>query len=88
LSPRERADHYFKFNMDALLRGDIKSRYEAYAVARQWGWLSANDILEIEDRNPIDSGDVYLQPLNMIPSGTPPEMYLKSAQSGGNQNAA
>ena len=32
------------FNVDGLLRGDIKSRYDAYAVARQWGWMSANDV--------------------------------------------
>lgn len=73
LSPREQVDHYWKYNLDALLRGDIKSRYEAYAVARNWGWMSANDILDLEDRNPIDKGDVYLQPMNMVPAGTPPD---------------
>lgn len=62
-------DTYFaEFIVDALLRGDIKSRYEAYAVARQNGWLSANDIREMENMNPIDGGDVYLVNGNMIPA--------------------
>jgi hypothetical protein len=47
------------------LRGDIKSRYQSYAVARQWGFLSANDIRRFENMEPIDGGNVYLQPLNM-----------------------
>jgi HK97 family phage portal protein len=64
---------YFpEFNVDALLRGDIKSRYEAYAVGRNWGWLSANDIRSLENLNPVDDGDEYLQPLNMVRAGTPP----------------
>ena len=41
-----------------------------YAVAQQWGWLSANDIRRMENMPPIDEGgDVYLQPLNMSPAG-------------------
>lgn len=60
---------YPEFLVDALLRGDTKSRYEAYAIARQWGWLSANDIREKENLNPIDGGDDYLVPLNMVPAG-------------------
>jgi HK97 family phage portal protein len=81
LSPTEQDTYYFKFNLDALLRGDIKSRYEAYAIARQWGWLSANDILDLEDRNPIANGDVYLHPMNMVPAGTPTALYLKGAKN-------
>lgn len=57
--------YYFKFNTDALLRGDIKTRYDAYAVARQWGWMSANDVRELEDLEGIKNGDMYLVPLNM-----------------------
>jgi HK97 family phage portal protein len=85
LTATEQRSLYFKFNLDALLRGDIKSRYEAYAIARQWGWLSADDILETEDRNalPDKQGKVYLQPMNMVPAGTPPAMYLKGAQQSG-----
>lgn len=69
---QERERYFVKYNMAALLRGDIKSRFDAYAVARNWGWLSVNDIRELEDLNPIDKGDIYLQPLNMVEAGTPP----------------
>ena len=46
-----------------------KARYEAYATARQWGWLSVNDIRDLENLNPVEGGDIYLQPLNMVQSG-------------------
>ena len=61
--------YYPEFSVDALLRGDIKSRYEAYAVGRNWGWLSANDIRSLENMNPVEGGEVYLQPLNMNLAG-------------------
>lgn len=63
--------YYFKFNLDALMRGDLQSRYTAYATARQWGWMSINDIRHLEDMNPIDGGDTYLQPLNMVDTNNP-----------------
>lgn len=52
------------------MRGDYKSRMEGYAIARQNGWMSANDIRELENQNPIpaeDGGDAYLCNGNMIP---------------------
>jgi len=58
--------HYIRFNMEGLLRGDIKSRYEAYTKGRQWGWISANDVRRFENLAPIEGGDAYLQPLNMV----------------------
>jgi HK97 family phage portal protein len=64
----ERKRYLAEFNVDGLLRGDIASRYQAYAVGRQNGWLSANDVRRRENLNPIDDGDVYLVPLNMIPA--------------------
>lgn len=57
---------YLKVNVAALQRGATKDRYLGYAVGRQWGWLSGNDIRRLEDLPPIDGGDTYLQPLNMI----------------------
>jgi HK97 family phage portal protein len=63
-------NYFIRMNMDGLLRGDISSRYSSYAVARQWGWLSVNDIRKHESLEPIDGGDVYLQPLNMVEAGT------------------
>lgn len=63
---------FFEFNLAGLLRGDIRSRYQAYAVGRQWGWLSVNDIRRLENMNPLPEGDTYLTPLNMAPAGEPP----------------
>ena len=54
-----------KHNFGALLRGDLKSRYEAYRIARETGTLNANEIRALEERNPIPDGDVYLVPANM-----------------------
>jgi len=70
LTEAERERFFFKFNLNALLRGDVAARFTAYAVGRQWGWLSANDVRRLEDLNPLPSevGDVYLSPLNMIPA--------------------
>lgn len=63
------SDLYCEFNVDGLLRGDIKARGEYYTKARQWGWLSANDIRRLENMEPIDNGDLYLTPLNMQAAG-------------------
>lgn len=64
-------NYYAEHLFDALLRGDLKSRYDAYAVGRNWGWLSTNDVRRKENEDPIPGGDVYLQPLNMVPAGRP-----------------
>ena len=65
---------YFRFDLSALLKGDLKSRFDSYAVARQWGWMSANEIRALEDQNPIEGGDIFLKPLNMgdLKDPTPP----------------
>lgn len=64
------SEYYIRFNMEGLLRGDIKSRYEAYTKGRQWGWISANDVRRFENLAPIEGGDAYLQPLNMTEVGS------------------
>ena len=59
----EKRSMFTKFNVDGLLRGDYASRMTGYATARQNGWMSANDIRELEnlDRIPADlGGDLYL----------------------------
>ncbi len=68
LSESERKSYFVEHLVDGLLRGDIQSRYQAYATGRQNGWLSANDIRELENMNPVDGGDIYLVPLNMVPA--------------------
>lgn len=58
---------FAEFNVLGLLRGDIAARYAAYAIGRQWGWLSADDIRSFENMNslPDGTGQTYLTPLNM-----------------------
>ena len=68
LLPSEKRKYFVKFNVDGLLRGDYASRMNGYAVARQNGWMSANDIRELEDMNRIPAelgGDLYLVNGNM-----------------------
>lgn len=66
LDADERREFFVRFKPEVFLRGKTLERYQAHAIARQWGWESVNDILEIEDRNTIGpGGDIYLSPLNM-----------------------
>ena len=70
LTPEEKNLYYVKFNVEGLLRGDYQSRMNGYAIGRQNGWMSANDIRELEnlDRIPAEEGgDLYLINGNMLP---------------------
>ena len=70
LSADEKSRYFVKFNLEGLLRGDYQSRMNGYAIGRQNGWMSANDIRELEnlDRIPAeDGGDLYLINGNMLP---------------------
>ena len=67
-SETEKRQYFAKFNVDGLLRGDYQSRMNGYAVGRQNGWLSSNDIRELENLNRIPEelgGDLYLINGNM-----------------------
>lgn len=74
LTDLERRRYFWEHLADGLLRGDIASRYEAYTKGRNWGWLSADDIRELENMNPLPDGkgEIYLQPVNMVEAGSPP----------------
>ena len=87
LLPSEKTRYTIKYNLDGLLRGDYESRMNGYAVGRQNGWLSANDIRELENMNRIpaeEGGDEYLINGNMT--------KLKDAglfaNKGGNESEA
>ena len=70
LTQDEKKMYFAKFNLDGLLRGDYQSRMNGYAIGRQNGWMSANDIRELEnlDRIPTEEGgDLYLINGNMLP---------------------
>lgn len=59
----EKPHYYIKFNLDGLLRGDYQSRMNGYAIGRQNGWMSANDIRELENLDLIpdeEGGNLYL----------------------------
>ena len=70
LSEEEKQSMFIKFNLEGLLRGDYQSRMQGYAIGRQNGWMSANDIRELENQDRIkseDGGDLYLVNGNMLP---------------------
>lgn len=82
-----------EFDLDKLLRGDSKARFDAYAQGRQWGVLTANEARQREGLNPVDGGDMLLQPLNMTAAGNDPlevkqeEQRLQAEQQAQNQQA-
>jgi hypothetical protein len=68
LSKTEKSTFFIKFNLDGLLRGDYQSRMNGYAVGRQNGWMSTNDIRQLENLDLIPAelgGDLYLINGNM-----------------------
>lgn len=67
--PADRKTHYTEFLLDALLRGDSKSRADTLAVWRQNGIINADEWRELENLNPIgdDAGTTYLVNGNMLP---------------------
>lgn len=68
LNDDEQARYEIEFNMEGLVRGDMESRYRAYAIGRQWGFLTADDIRAKENMSNVDGGGITYVPLNMISS--------------------
>lgn len=65
LSDKERSEGYqFKFNVNSLLRGDIKTRSEYYRTMLSHGVYSPNDVRELENKNPREGGDSYFTQVN------------------------
>ena len=69
LTPASRKILFVEHDLQGLLRGDMGARYAAYAIGRNGGWLSANEIRRFENLPAIEGGDEYLSPLNMTPAG-------------------
>lgn len=69
LSPEARKTLYVEHDLSGLLRGDLASRYEAYRIGREAGFLNANEIRGFENMSKIDGGDSFMQPLNMTKLG-------------------
>lgn len=83
LKSDEKSAYFLKFNVDGLLRGDYQSRMNGYAVGRQNGWMSANDIRELENLDRIsaeDGGDLYLVNGNMVPLVSAGAAYSATTQ--------
>lgn len=74
-----------RYNFNSLVRGDMKTRYDSYAVGRQWGWLSVDDIRALEDMDelPEGIGKIYLIPLNMIDARRADEVNASSKDAAG-----
>jgi HK97 family phage portal protein len=81
---RDKKKYFAEFNLNDFVRGDIKTRFEAYAIARQWGWMNRNEIRARENLNELsdaEGGNDYLTPMNMVIAGKEEEMMEK--QNGG-----
>ena len=65
IAEKDKPFNYFKMNMDAQIRGTIADRYAAHASAIQNGWLSRNEVRAIEDREPVDGLDEYINMANL-----------------------
>lgn len=68
LGTGEQRNVFVKHNLNAFLRGQTRDRYQAHQIGRMGGWLSANDVRRLEDMDPIENGDTYMAPLNMVPA--------------------
>jgi len=73
--------YFTKIALEGLLRGDIASRYSAYNVAIQGGWMLPNEARAYEDLNPIEGGDTPRFPMNMQPAGSGPDSQQQSGQT-------
>ncbi|MBE9509147.1 MAG: phage portal protein [Chloroflexi bacterium] len=72
LLPGEREELYFEHSLDGLLRGDTETRYKAYRMARQDGWMNGDEIRALENLPPMPDGQgqIYWMPVNMMPAGS------------------
>jgi HK97 family phage portal protein len=88
---KDRQKYFCEFNTNALLRGDFKSRMEGYAIARQNGWLNADEIRAMDNMNPLPKkqGKIYIAPMNYIPLDKMRELadsQIKEQESGEQSN--
>lgn len=88
LTPAERRTYFAEFKVDGLLRGDQRTRYAAYVAGLQWGFLSINEVRELENMNPVNHGDEYLRPLNMttLDAASTVDALLGDGAKGGKSN--
>uniref|UniRef100_A0A6M3J752 Putative portal protein n=3 Tax=viral metagenome TaxID=1070528 RepID=A0A6M3J752_9ZZZZ len=76
MTDKEKRKMFAEFNLNDFVRGDLESRYRAFQIGLQNGWLSPNDVRKLENLNPIESkeGDKYFMPLNIAELGSNPKV--------------
>lgn len=74
--------YYCRFNVDSILRSDIKTRYDAYRTGVQGGFITPNEARALEEKEPKDGGDQLLVNGNMLPITMVGEQY-KNKKGGG-----
>jgi HK97 family phage portal protein len=79
------AGYYVKFNVDSILRADIKTRYEAYGIGVEKGFITPNEARALEEKPPLPGGDQLLFNGNVIPLTMAGQQYLKGGDGGGQQ---
>lgn len=77
----DRDTYYPKFSVNGLLRGDVKARGEYYKALWHIGAINENEIRAFEDLNPIEGGDTYFVPVNMMPLGTAAAMQVPTGST-------
>jgi hypothetical protein len=88
LIPESEPDLFCEHNLDGLLMGDLKSRYEAYNLGILGGHMLRNEARVLENRNPLPGLDEPLQPLNMVPAGEQPAAAIAPPAGAGSRRAA
>jgi HK97 family phage portal protein len=79
LNDKEKKKYFVEFSVDGLLRGDMRSRFEAYHIARMDGVITADEIRAKENWNPLTPEQLAntWRPVNMVPGDTPVETQIK-----------
>lgn len=77
------AGYYVKFNVDSMLRSDIKTRYEAYGIGIEKGFITPNEARALEERPPLPGGDQLLFNGNVIPLTMAGQQYMKGGGDSG-----
>ncbi len=77
---------YFKFGVDAILRMNLKDRYEAYRTAINAGFLTINECRQLEDREALNEGDKLIINGNMIPVDMVGQQYINKTNPEGGDN--
>lgn len=87
-TPKERQQYFVEFLADGLMRGDLKSQYDALSVAINNGWMCPDEAREILNQNPMPNGqgEIYRVPLNTMPADIAKDWWLAKVKGGDTTN--